>query len=50
MRVYAIPAAGGAPRHLLTLHVPRFSVRIARLGVDFSADGRRALVPLFAHR
>jgi hypothetical protein len=48
-RVHAIPAAGGARRHLLTFHVPRsrrFSVRLAPLEVDFSADGRHTLVAL----
>jgi hypothetical protein len=48
-RVYAVPPAGGPRRRLLDFHVPRarrFSVRIAPLDVDFSSDGRRALVSL----
>jgi hypothetical protein len=52
MRLYAVPASGGPRRHLLTLHVPRtqrFSWRIAELGIDFSSNGRHALVPLAGH-
>lgn len=48
-RLYAVSAAGGPHRRLLSFHAPRsrdFSVRIAPLIVDFSATGRHGLVGL----